>query len=220
MNEDRRDSYRFLMDKEDVYIENPSSLFRARINNISASGSSLILPEGKVGELEKGSVFLKLGPYPEVETRIIPTRVIDQNGSINVGGRFQDMEQEALRSLSRFLIDCFIEKSQRLSFIQSGIGPLMTKKHNKVISELLRYHCIFQARPLTIYYNDHPLPFRLLVRDLREEADLHFFHAVMVNGREYKVETGREYAFTFPGSNAVNYFKTKLYRVESDSLLF
>lgn len=220
MMEDRRDSYRFLIDKEDVYIENPSSLLRARINNISASGSSFILTEGNIDELDKSPVFLKLGLYPSLETRIIPMRVIDQNGIINVGGRFQDMEQETLRSLSRFLIDCFLENSQRLSFIQSGSGPLITKKHRKVISELLRFHCVFQARPLTIYYNDHPLPLTLQVRDLSEEADRHFFRAVVIDGREVKVEKGREYVFTFSGSNAVNYFETNLSRIESESLIF
>ncbi len=220
MTEDRRDSYRFLMEKEDVYIENPSSFFRARIDNISASGSGLTLLGGKIDELEKGPVFLKLGPYPALETRIIPTRIIDQNGFINVGGRFQDMEQEALRSLSRFLAECFLENSQRLAFRRSDIGPLINRKHRKAISELLRYHCIFQSRPLTIYYNDHPLPSRLLIRNLSEEADHHYFRALMVAGKEVHVETGREYDFTFAGSNAVNYFKSKLSRIESDSLIF
>ena len=94
MTGDRRNFYRFELKNEQVQIESPPTMVTARMKNISASGGQFIFPSNQIPDLEKRPVYIRMGDYPPMETRIVPTCVHKENGSTKISARFQDMGLE------------------------------------------------------------------------------------------------------------------------------
>lgn len=220
MVDDRRDSYRFDVQKDEVHIENPPSLSIARISNISASGSRIILPSNQMDGLGKTPIELRLGNYPSFQTDILLTRMVEQDGLIRIGTRFGNLKTEELGVLARFLIDKFLEESRKYPFIDFDRNVSIIKRNQETILNLLRYYCIFQSYPLTIYDGDLRLPLVLEVRDLFEEGKRRIIQMDVRDGKTEILETDKEYTLTFPGTNAVYSFSTRVRQIKKTSFCF
>lgn len=218
MVEDRRDSYRFDVQRGQVSIEHPPTLSVARISNISASGSNIIVPIGKMDSLGKSPIKLRLGDYPFIETTFFPIHSIKMDGMIHIGACFQNMHPDSLTVLCQFLIDRFTENSQRFSIAEFEKGVSIIKKHKVLINELLRYYCIFMDYPLQIYKDGHLLSLILKVRSIIEKEGHQLIQIVMNGSEANMVEVNKEYVFTYPGANSVNYFITDVYTIKNDTL--
>ncbi len=219
MREDRRDSYRFKVNKDQVEVKDPPDYSGDLIKDISASGASFFVPNGRIFDLKKDWIVLKFADYPCLETRITPIWAAEKGGIFKAGFRFQEMDQETLGILSRFLIDNFLEENQKLSKGYPGDGVSIEKGNKRVICELFKYHCLFRHQPLLIYSGDLLLPVTLQVEELLNDESRSLIKIAINGGKEDIIETGKEYIFSFPGSNAINFFKAKVFRAELNFLM-
>lgn len=212
MSRDRRDSYRFEIDAGDVCLSLSPLEPEARVVELSASGCSIVGPTGLVESLSNSPAFLQVGRYPPFYTRVVPVRTAQGTGPARTGVRFGQLDRKALGSLSRFLIDRFREQSSRLSSLVEEAKLSIGNFQRDLVCKLLLFHAISHGRRLRVYRGNLRLPLLLRVREMTVEAARQLIVAEVLGGAAEMLRRGQEYTFGFRGANALNYFRTEVWR--------
>ncbi|MBN1848622.1 MAG: hypothetical protein JW932_08555 [Deltaproteobacteria bacterium] len=218
MVEERRDSYRFDIQKGEATINHPSTLAMARITNLSVGGGHILVPAGQMDGLGKVPIEFKLGKYPPFQTDVILTRTIQIHDFIHIGTRFSNLTAEKLMILSGFLSDQFLDESRKYPFADSSNPVSIIKKDPDMNCNLFSYHCRFQKTPVYVFDDHSRLPLRLQVRELiKRRNDRHIITNVL-DGNAERLVLEKNYLFTFAGTNAAYSFESRIHRIEKSSL--
>ena len=184
----------------------------ARVLDLSASGGSIVSPPGSIEEISYGSVVMQAGDYPPFTLKLDPVRFIKESGLALVGVRFEQLDQGALKYLSRYLMDRFLEQSRRISRPVAEAEISIGNFQRKLVHRLLRFHTISRGQRVRVYHGDLLLPLALEVREMTVEAARQLIVAEVLAGSAAMLKRGEEYTFAFSGANAVNCFKTEIWR--------
>lgn len=220
---DQRDSRRFKLNPGMVRIEQPPILSPTVFEDISASGTKMIVPRHLGKKLSQSSVLLRLGPSNRFETRLVPVRAASENTHTVIGAQFQYLGKNNMGSLSGFLAGCFLDAGLTMPVEPTEPAekhPILIKKHKTLKKDLLRYYCIVLGYPLKIHREGRSLPGKLKIVDIQQESDQFLIYAVSADKRKIDVRAGWTYTFTFPGENAVHSFETVVIKqVEPDNII-
>ena len=215
MSRDRRDSYRFEVEEGEVYLCLGPRAQPYRVFDLSAGGGGIVSPADLIEEFAPGPVVLHTGEYPPFELKIVPVRSTEAAGLSRVGVRFEGMDHKALRHLSGYLVDRFLEQSRELQYPFGEPGLSIGSFQRNLVNRLLRFHAISRGQNVRVYRGDLVLPLALRVTGLTVEAARQLIVAEVVNGSTGILERGEEYTFVFSGANSLNCFRTGIWRVDS-----
>ena len=213
MADDRRDSWRVVPEAGVIHLEAPAGLKSARVVDISASGSGLLLPAGWSVDLERGPVTFRPGGHPAFTTCLEPVRVVCEVGGLaRIGVRFESLGRSAMSSLSGFLIDRALERDHSLSRLLAMRERSLASVRRQRVHDLLQHHGVAGGHPLQVYRAGQLLPLILRIRELTVEAARELIAAEVCSGSSCMLDEGGEYVFSLAGVNAVNYFSSAVWR--------
>lgn len=213
MSSDRRESYRFIVEEDQVHLDLPLSLSSATVRDISAGGAGLMLPDDRQAMVDTVPVSVHLAGFPPFQTHLVPVRLSGESSG-DVGVRWRGLDSEALRSLSQYLIGRFQHQGRLVSRLLGGQARTQASIRRDVVRKLLLYHVISRGRPLQVYRGGLLLPVLLRARELIVRSARELILAEIVHGSCGLLAEGLEYTFAFGGSNAVNYCEASVWKTE------
>jgi len=213
--DERRDSYRFEVDEEEVLVDLPFRGPRATFRDLSGSGGGLLIRGEIPGTLDDLSVILQLGDFDPFRARLVEVRRFgSEEGVSRVGVRFDVSDPRAMASLSRFLVERFLRESRQAEKILANRGRSLASVRRDRVRRLLLFHGVRRGQAMHVYGGADCRPLLLRVLGLTVKDARELIGAEVVAGTAGMLERGREYTFGLPGSNAVNYFSAAVYRLE------
>lgn len=219
---EQRDSRRFKLNAGAVRIEQPPILSPTVFEDISASGTRVVVPRHLDKELSRSPLLIRLGPSTCIETNLLPVRTTSENTHTLIGAKFLHISRNDLGSLSGFLAGCFLDTGRTLPIAPAEPSekfPILIKKHKTLKKDLLRYYCIILGYPLEIHREGRSLSEKLKITDIRQENNQYLIYAALADKREMDLRAGQTCTFTFPGENAVHSFEAVIKQIEPDNII-
>ncbi len=240
------------------------------IIDLSASGMGLKVSKDTETEDSEGLAEISLEAYPTFTIQLkLVRQFFTERGDPCIGVQFFNINEDALRSLSKYLIDCHIEQNQSLNLPDNDERIEVTDP--TMISRLLKYYCIKQNHPLRVYLDEILQPISLTVENVIKKDGQYTIITKLIAGDDSLLEPsqpqsvekenspfekggrgdfvssydaggrqnppnpllkgefadpsertaqarGCEYIFTFPGYNAINYFKSTITQINNESI--
>jgi hypothetical protein len=203
---DRRDSYRLAVAAGQVDVTPDPGV---RVCELSSSGSGLVLDAGQDLGLGIRSLTFRLDSYPTFEAHVMPVRIRGTAEGVHIGVRFVDLDRQALSSLSRFLVERYLEQSRRAP---PPSEHALVVRSAGLVRRLLRYHGVTCGRLLRLL----PAAGRGIDLQLREVGrDL--LQVAIPPGAPLFHE-GDEHRFILGGGAAVNVFRATIRSVQPGRL--
>ncbi len=162
---------------------------------------------------------LELGTCPSFRVRL--SAVWDDGACQRmqpVGVRFHELGQAGIGSLSRFLVERYLE--QRSSPVHRCLHSARSLVHSGAgrVQRLLGYHLLDRGVPFEAYAGDDALGVRLRGRSLAAAGNGQILVAEVLEGEAERLEPGRQYSFVFRGAGAISLFTAVVEEVTAESL--
>jgi hypothetical protein len=204
MSKDRRDSYRLRVDANRATLRSAEG-FEVRIEDLSGSGVSLVVPMHLVPALQSRPSTLQLGdrshPVRLELVRLVPSH---EQGLLNVGARFHDPDADVLRNLASFLIGGFVERDHRIERLLHA-DRVVRWNEPRMVRRLLQLHAVGRRLPIRPHLDGTPLPISLRAERFDEEDRL---IADIEGGDAGYFELGRPLTFLLAGGESVFFFES------------
>jgi hypothetical protein len=200
-------------------LAGPGASAAIRILDLSAGGGRLLVPPDLADLLERVAVHFELGTCPPFRGRVSAVWEKGERQRLQpVGVRFHELGQVGLGSLSRFLVERYLE--QRSSPVRRCLRSARSFVHTGAgrVRRLLGYHLLDRCVPFEAYAGDEALGVRLRGRSLSEDGSGQVLLAEVLDGEAERLEPGRRYSFVFRVAGALSLFPAVVERVASGNL--
>ena len=204
-NSDRRYTYRLDVSDDRVRVSAPK-MGRMIVADLSASGSGLIVsPDDMAGVTAEPATF-ELDSGRAFSVQLDPVRIIQKDGQLRVGARFQNLPLSGMRMLSEFLIRQFLEEKSRLHRLIDDPRAI-TNNDSTFIRRHLRRCLVVQGRPLRVY--DHG---QLLPLDIKADRVVELNGRTLIEARisGSGLAEGKSYTFAIALPGSVTHFASRI----------